>query len=301
MAITINSLPGVTGITTSLVAGGTLDMFATYYVTVIAKSADRYGYNFSPWDMSSKIVEESVIFIPVNSPNRTIRVNWNPVAGAVRYEVHLTRFGSILAENQTYPATGGRSVTGTTFDILSLETRSDSYNTALTSTLATAKLPYAMSKLAGTVDVVISGNESLQSIRDALVTAGFGDHIYYDWTSHFSIRGWIRILAGSTGNLGRNIGETSIEAVNLTFIIGWISNSSTSFNVTLGRLTTTPSNFTSWWCNIRAWVINVNLLNLKIYQGILRLDYGYILPNTLSIGSEVFNVNTNIVDCTFIW
>lgn len=298
MAITINSLSGVTGITTSLVAGGSLLLNTTYYVTVIAKNNTRLAYTFIPWDITSPIVQQSAIFIPAGSPNKTIRVSWTAVSGAVQYEVHLWT-ADILINKYTLPALNGVNITGTTFDVTNTNTSSQAYNSSMTSVAQASILPYGISKLCGIVDVVISGDETLQSIKTALTTAGLGDSVYYDGFSQFGLRGWIRILAGSVGSLGGQTGTTSITHHNLVFIHGFIYNLSNVFNVTLGGLATSPYNYSQQPCTFRVWCPSVNLINIKAYQSTFLVHYGYLLPNTLFIGTQFLVAGSSMIDCSF--
>jgi len=151
-------------------------------------------------------------------------------------------------------------------------------------------LPGNISGWLGTIRVDISGNETLQSIYDAIVAAGFGDYVYKD-SSIFAIKGTLRVASGTTGSL------TIINTV-IYIIEGTIANDSTSFTWQFGSYDATTDTASSGCKIYHSGNIDFFLQNIKAYA----CDFvGGInnISNWITIGTQISGMNTNIKYCDF--
>jgi len=180
MAIVITSLAKPENVVATLQAGGTLLANQTYYLVVTAINVNQPSYYIGKTGVKSAPSTE--ISFTTDSTNRSVNVTWDAVTGAAAYNVYISTTSSYFF----YINGGGKYGGGTT-------TTTNSYtittppNYGVMDTLGIS-LPGNISGWLGTIRVDISGNETLQSIYDAIVAAGFGDYVYKD-SSIFAIKG----------------------------------------------------------------------------------------------------------------
>jgi hypothetical protein len=292
MAITITSLTAPTNVVATLTPGGTLDANTTYYVVVCAKNENTAGYYITKTCAQSDASVE--ISFTTDTVNRSATITWDAVTGAVTYNVYGSKVSGYYYYNTNAVYRSGRFATS----LAANTTTTNSYNILANPTQypfdttgSTTNLNFGVSKYKGIISVAISGTETLSSIYNQIVTAGFGDYVYYDGYNNFLIKGTLRIASGETGSL-------TITNHNLYIAHGTIRNESTSFTLTIGAYNSTTDSASNG-CNIFIdGPIDFILTNINLYDSTIRVGVqGIILYMT--IGVQIV-MGSNVKYCNFI-
>ena len=291
MAITINSIAAPTNLTATLTAGGSLLPNTTYYVVVCAKNENTVGY----YTTKSGVFSDASIEISFTTTTTELSaiINWVAVIGALAYNVYLSRTSGVYVANND---NSGRLAAGNGVNSCTINTYTITSHPTVTGqalyvmdTIGTSNLPFNISKNLGTINVQITGNETLLSIYNAIVAAGFGNYVYFDGTS-FLIKGHLRVVAGATGSL-------TILNTNIFIAQGTLLNESTSFNLTIGKYNAI-TDAASDGCNIFInGTITFSLVNINLYASTIKIGVAGIILY-LTIGVEI-TMGANVKYCNF--
>ena len=245
MAITV-TIPSEapTGISTTLVTGGTLTSGVTYYY-VMFSTPNLYtspsGASTTRFGAHSPISEEGNF--TTTETERSVKFNWTNATGATNYEILLSTTSGSYAGTQTYSN--------------SVETMDSNITDGVAGHTITAPAtgPYVrhsvqlynefvggVTKDGGTVKVYLDGTLTydIEDVYDAVVAAGYSAYTFYDGYN-FVLKGVIMVdSSSSTGSL-------VVEQKSLVFIKGGVHNSSSTFTTRFGRWTSDiiGANYTS--------------------------------------------------------
>jgi hypothetical protein len=228
MAINV-SLPieAPTGLSATLLDGGSLDASTTYYYVVIAfpdeyispRSITTYGFH-SPVSTESSFT--------TTDTQRSVTINWTDVSTQNtnhRYQILLTKTSGDY--------TNSPSVAMYTENLGNIKSGVDGYTFTeeadgtyvCHSVQLVNNLFGDIPKETGTLKVQLSGDDihDLDDIYDAIITAGYSDYVVYDGFN-FILKGWIYVEVGETGT-----GRLRVRSKNLVFIKGGVSNRSETY------------------------------------------------------------------------
>lgn len=285
MAVTITSL-GLAPVLDAavLVAGGTLAANTTYYVVVVAKNANvSYAVN----QATLYTAPSNEISFTTDTINKSASLTWSSVVGATYYEVFITTVSGNYQTNY-YTVCNSSTVNTTSYTITGI-INGVYHASLLTSPYSGLQsLPLGLNKNSPLIKINISGNETLQSIYNALVVGGYAGNVYYDGLN-FAIHGNIVIETGVVGSL-------TILSTTMWFAHCFFRNFSTSFIFNIGAYNATTKT-TSGSCVIHAEFYDLYFTNINIYQTAFQF---FRWTGTYSnIGSQINSMHSNVIDCTF--
>jgi hypothetical protein len=227
MAVTV-TLPvaAPTGLTATLQAGGSLAASTTYYFIVIAYDQAWYTPNNALLAYHSPISAEGTF--TTDAVNRSVKINWNNVTGATRYQILLTTTSGNYTNSGGYGTTSehvGSITSGVTgYTITALSTEVYVFHTCQ----IVNALPGNINKTLGLIQVDFStaGNITLDQVYDAIVAAGFSDYVSYDGYN-FILKGWFYASGSGAGTFN----PTNKRFV---FIKGGVANISSTYIIRFG-------------------------------------------------------------------
>jgi len=228
-----------TGLTATLVAGGTLAANTTYYYVVVAYDQTSITPNtIGLFNFHSDISAEGSF--TTDTINRSVLIKWTNSAGATRYQILLSTTSGNYGDSGGYENLLAESVgnisDGTVgYTITALSTNINAFHTCQSKNAFVG----GISKDLGIIKVEITSGTynagsapyGLQSIYDAVVAAGFGAYVFYDGYT-FVLKGWIittGTVAGTFTTYWKNIvfikGGLHLGNPNYKFYFGaWIND-----------------------------------------------------------------------------
>lgn len=286
MAITVTlPIQAPTGLTATLVAGGSLLANTTYYYVVIAYD-QHYTSPNGVIPYHSPLSEESSF--TTDNINKSVKINWTNVAGATRYQILISTTSGNYTNSGGYGTTTesvGNNMTsgiiGYTITALSIEPY------VIHTCQVVNALPGNINKNLGIikVDFTTAGNyNNLTQIYNDIVAQGFGDYVFYDGYN-FVCKGWF------FANSNASVGSFVIQQRRLTFIKGGIINYSNTYTMQFGSWIsdTVGANYTTG-CAIN--ILNMRMSFASSFDKIKM--YGCLLTNHLegNILTEIKQVNS---------
>jgi hypothetical protein len=249
MAITV-TMPAEapTGITTTLVAGGSLEANTTYYYVMFANNISGTSPTGSSIPCHSPISTEGSF--TTTTTDLSVKFNWTNSAGGAYYQILLTKTSGdyTTADSNTYGCAResmGTITDGTTgYTITAIST--GLYDGYVRHSIQLANAHIGDIPLSsGVIRIDVDGDTtySLKSIYDAVVAAGYTDNIFYDGYN-FILKGWI-ICTTAT-----DVGSLVVENQNLVFIRGGVYHTSSTFTTRFGRWHTNGFPDPRYGCNI---------------------------------------------------
>jgi len=280
-----------TGLQATLLAGGTLAANTTYYYVVIAYQSQYLNpYDQTTLGLFSPISAESSF--TTDSTNKSVRINWNNVSGALRYQILLSTtsgdyknsggYGSGITVDSVGSISDG--VAGYTITALSTNTQ------ILHTCQLVNALPGNFSKNTGNivVDFNTAGTVNIDQVYDAIVAAGFSDYVSYD-NYNFILKGYFIATAAAIP------GSLYIEKKRLVFIKGGVRNDGQNFTFSFGRwLDDNRKGSPYYACAID--ILNARVPFYTIYEGKLRVysclvtgNHSFVqrLPETRTLGNFI--------------
>lgn len=222
MAITVTlPIAAPTGLSATLQNGGSLLPNTTYYYVVIAYSTiyltaniDNAGTYHSPISTEGSFTTDTV--------NKSVKINWTNVSGAVRYQVLLTKTSGDYTASGGYGGIAGDSIGNISDGVTGLTITSISTsNVACHSYQMKNNLLGNLPKHTGTIQVDFSGSSNytdLKTVYDAIISAGFSDYVYYDGYN-FYLKGFFTSSSGT--------GSLVVYAKRISFLRGGLVNTGT--------------------------------------------------------------------------
>lgn len=197
MAVTVLGPPAtITGVTATLIAGGTLLANTTYYVRITTRTLNSYY-----WYNGNRTSVPSVqISFTTDAVNRSARIDWTPITGVAGYIIYCSEISNNYYSKKCGAAASltvaGTSVSTYTITAPATATSMDSFSAFP----VTTNLPYGFSKDLGSITVSFDGTTTLQNIYDAIVASGHGSYVYWDGTA-FWLKGGLYCTGTTAGSL----------------------------------------------------------------------------------------------------
>jgi len=287
MAVIVSILAPPTGLTATLIEGGSLAANTTYYVRICARSRNDYYYT------SNKVSSPSdVISFTTTDTAKSVRIDWIKTTGAVAYSIYCSTddtnyygkrcgSGAIMTAGNVSTYTISTIANGITLDSFAI------------TTAILDKFPCSIERNQGNIFVYISGSETIDSVYNQIVTAGYGSYVYYDGFT-FCIKGCIEITGTTAGSL-------IVTRKNILFLHGTIRNYNPNFVLQFGN--TTSSGVTYDGCSICIDLLgSVYPDNIKYYNCAFISSFPgipYVLMNSSYVYQPTILLNTIIKNCSF--
>jgi hypothetical protein len=230
MALTVTlPIASPTNLQATLQAGGSLAANTTYYYIVIA-------YDQTSYTPSGVFCYHSPISIEgtftTDTTNRSVKINWDNVTGATRYQILLTTISGNYTNSGGYGTAAenvGSITSGVTgYTITSLSSEIYVFHTCQ----IVNTLPGNLNKNLGLikVDFATAGNITLDQVYDAIVAQGFGDYVVYDGYN-FILKGWFYAPNNSSTGLFNPTRK------RFSFVKGGVINDSSTYTFRFGTWT----------------------------------------------------------------
>lgn len=254
MAVTITSHPMVTGVTATLVAGGTLLANTTYYVRITSRTQNSYY-----WGGVLTSTPSVEISFTTDTVNKSARIDWTAVTGSAGYMVYCSATSGNYYQKKCVSSNNVTTTTNT-YTVTSPATYYglDSFSTFPT----TVNIPNGISKELGNILVSFDGTQTLQTIYNAIVAAGYGAYIFYDGIQ-FYLKGGFYCIGATAGSL------SEVSKIVCCFQ-GGIWNTNPNLSITFG--TKDAGGHTTGGC-----VIFSNLES-KVYMQYIKLYHCFVTP-----------------------
>lgn len=216
-----------TGLSATLVAGGSLLPNTTYYYIVIAYNS--IYYSAQELVFHSPISAESSF--TTDTTNLSVLIKWSNVTNATRYQILLTTISEDYTNSGGYGTTleGTGSITSgvTGYTVTALSTEIYIIHSIQQRNLLVGNIDKSL----GILNVAFSGPQIhyFIDIINAIIAAGFSNYIYYDGYN-FIIKGWF----SCTSSTATDTGAIYIYTKRLTFIKGGIWNAGTLYTMQFG-------------------------------------------------------------------
>lgn len=284
MPITVNYLATPQNVQAQLQSGGSLLPNTTYYVRVAAKNYTN-RYMALVGDLESRASVE--ISFTTDSVNLSALITWDSVSGASCYDVFMSKISDNFQDSGYDRGTklgtlGSNYTTLTNSFLITLDNTHQSGSSAAhpigeynDGVYSFGLYPGGLvTKNLGLICVQLSGDcgkTYLYDIYQAIVNAGFSDHVFIDSknTSFFSLCGSILINTGTKGYIVNyaSSGSTDCGLWGVTFwIYIAIKNLSTDFNWSFGRKTNNY-NAGTYQSKYYLGAYQPPMQNLKFYGG----------------------------------
>lgn len=207
MAITVyKPISEVSGITYQLVSGGDLEPNTTYYFIVIAYAHTYFSpvYGTERGDGFHSDISEEISFTTTTA-ERSVQINWvNPPEHTTdtRYQILITKTSGDYTNSGGYGVTSeqvGNLITDGSIGFLLTYESEEIYMIHSIQSTNTQTIPNHLGIICVDIDGGVYTNP-LKNIIDAIINAGFGDYISYEYDYYLTIKGWIRTTGTGTGS-----------------------------------------------------------------------------------------------------
>lgn len=207
-------------LTASVSAGGTLVANTTYYWKVLATNSSNTNYLNVDLKRSDFSAEGS---FTATATNKQCLLQWDAVTGATHYVIILTKTSGDYV-NPFRVGTTSASTSTNSYTITSEPAHG--YCTWETIDPVANPMPGGIARKGGRILIDFYGNETLTSIYNAVVAAGYSNYISWD--------GYTFVLNGSFVITGTNTGSLSVLGVHM-ILLGFFHNpQGTNVTVTFG-------------------------------------------------------------------
>lgn len=203
-------------------AGGGLAASTRYYYRILAQNSTAVGF-MPAWLLRSDWSAEQ--YFDTDASNKQAAITWDAVAGATGYVIILsTASGNYAGSKRLGASSSAVTATTNSYTVTAAPTLNE--YTWLMLSSASFPMPGGIARVGSRINVYFDGTVTLTDIYDAVVSAGYSTHVYWDGINF--------VLNGSLYITGSTAGALTAKGVNI-ILLGTIYNTNTNCIITVGE------------------------------------------------------------------